>query len=311
MRYYRYAESLGYDFAGIEVSDLPHGGDAAQMQWEDAPKASSWTPLPITRIDDVEEDSSKLEPGDFPGLSNFCALPVFSARAWEVLSRHIDCRWEALPLTPPKWTQLYLIHVMERIDCVDLDRSEVSRFSDGGVMRIERFCLKPEKLEGKHIFKTPIESGGDLLVDDVFREIVQQNGLKGLTFRQGLIPTVGSADDVETFSDASEAKYTQLAGRPIRTVSDLAAALKDGTFQPSQVPVNYVALDGRKVLLKSLNWAALLRAGVPESDWVRLDQTGKPVPGMYGTTFDDMARIQAEREMAANKTSKGGAGPTG
>ena len=298
MRYYRYAESLGYDFAGIEVSDLPDGGIVRQLAWGDSPQASSWSPLPITRIDDVE-DGRKQEFGDFPSLSNFCSIPVFSVRAWEILSRRIDCRWEALPLIHPVGLPLYLIHVMETIDCVDLDRSEVTRYSPDRVRQVERFCLKPQMLEGKHVFKTPEGSGHDLLVDDVFREIVQQNGLKGLTFRKGLIPTVGSADDMETFSDANEARYTQLAGRPIRTVTDLAAALKDGTFQPGQVPVNYVVVDGRKVLLKSLNGAALVRAGVPESDWVRLDQTGKPVPGMYGTTFDDMARIQAEREKAA------------
>jgi hypothetical protein len=277
-----------------------------QLQWEDWPRASSWSPLAITEIDDVE-DGRKQEFGDFPSLSNFCSIPVFSARAWEILSRQIDCRWEALPLVHPDSLPLYLIHVMDTIDCVDLDRSEVTRYSRDRVMQVERFCLKPDMLEGKHVFKTPEGSGHDLLVDDVFREIVQQNGLNGLTFRQGLIPTIGSADDVETFSDASEARYTKLAGRPIRTVNDLVSALKDGTFQPSQVPVNYVVVDGRKVLLKALNWAALVRAGVPESDWVRLDQTGKPVPGMYGTTFDDMARIQAEREKAANRTRNRGA----
>ncbi len=310
MRYYRYDESLGYDFAGIEVSDLPDGGMVKQLHWEDWPRASSWSPLAITDVSDAEEDGRKLEPGDFPGLSNYCELPVFSVRAWEVLSRHIDCHWEALPLAPPAWTQFYLIHVMETIDCVDLDRSELYRRPSGCVGRIERFSLKHDNLEGKHIFKTPEGSGLDLLVDDVFREIVQQHGLKGLNFRQGLIPMVGSADDAESFSDASEAGYTQLAGRPIRTVNDLAAALKDGTIQAGQVPVNYVVIDGRKVLLKGLNWAALVRAGVSESDWVRLDQTGKQVPGMCGTTFDDMARIQAGRENPPNKAGKRGTGLT-
>jgi len=190
MRYYRYENSLGFDFAGIEVADLPDGGIVKQLRWDNSPRVSSWTPLTITDVDDVEEDGTKLEPGDFPGLSNYCALPVFSGRAWEVLSRHIDCRWEALPLIPPAWTQLYLIHVMETIDCVDLDRSEVTRYSSGGVMQIERFCLKRETLEGKHIFKTPQGSGLDLLVDDVFREIVLQNGLRGLQFRE--IPMVRS-----------------------------------------------------------------------------------------------------------------------
>jgi hypothetical protein len=279
------------------VSDLADGSDVTQMHWEDWPRAPSWTPPGITHVVDVE-DGMKQEMGDFPmGI----LLPIFSAHAWEILSRRIECRWEALPLSHPRLPPLFLIHVMETIDCVDVDRSEVSRYDSGGVMRIERFCLKPEKLEGKHIFKTPPESGHDLLVDDVFRDIVQEHGLKGLTFWQGLIPMAGFADDKETFRDEDEARYTRLAGRPITTVNDLAAALKDGTIEPAQVPVDYVARRGRKVLLKGLKWASLVRAGVPESAWVRLDQTGKQVPGMRGTTFDDMVRIQAERENPRDK----------
>jgi hypothetical protein len=305
VRYYRYTECGDYDFASIVVSDLPDGSDAAQIHWEDWPRAPSWTPLRIADVVDVE-DGMKQEVGDFP-MGVF--LPIFSARAWEILSRRIECRWEALPLSHPRLPRLCLIHVMETIDCVDLDRSEFYRYPSGRVGRIQRFCLKPEKLEGKHIFKTSAESGHDLLVDDVFREVVQQEGLRGLKFRQGLIPLVGSAEERETFRDEDEARYTQLAGRPIRTVNDLAATLKDGTIQPGQVPVNYVIRRGRNFLLKGLDWAALVRAGVPESEWVRLDQTGNQVPGMRGTTFDDMARIQAEREDAAKKAGKKGARP--
>jgi hypothetical protein len=100
----------------------------------------------------------------------------------------VDCCWEALPLTHPQAPQLYLIHVMETIDCVDLGRSEFWRRPSGRVGEIERFALNREKLEGKHIFKTPEESGANLLVDDAFREIVLQNGLRGLKFRE--IPMV-------------------------------------------------------------------------------------------------------------------------
>jgi len=307
VRYYRYAECGDYDFASVVLSDLPDGLDVAEIHWDDRPRASSWTPLAITHVVELE-DGIKQEMGDFP-MGNSCRIPLFSGRAWEVVSRRIDCQWEALPLVPPVCTQLYLIHVMETIDCVDLDRSEFYRYPSGRVGRIQRFCLKPEKLEGKHIFKTPAESGHDLLVDDVFREVVQQEGLRGLSFRQGLIPMAGSTEDKETFRDEDEARFTRLAGRPIMTVSDLAAALKDETIQPGQVPVNYVVRRGRNILLRGLGWSALVRAGVPESDWVRLDQTGKQVPGMRGTTFDDMERIQAERENEAKKAGKKGTRP--
>jgi hypothetical protein len=42
MRYYRYEECGGYDFASIVVADLPDGSYAAQMYWEDWPRATTW-----------------------------------------------------------------------------------------------------------------------------------------------------------------------------------------------------------------------------------------------------------------------------
>jgi hypothetical protein len=136
----------------------------------------------MTETYDVEEGRKK-DLGDLPSPSNFFRVPVFSAQAWEILSQRIDCGWEALPLIHPNGLRFCLIHVMETIDCVDLDRSEVTRYSSGRVMQIERFFLEREKLEGKHIFKTPEESGLDLLVDDVFHGIVQETGFRGLEFR--------------------------------------------------------------------------------------------------------------------------------
>jgi hypothetical protein len=53
---------------------------------------------------------------------------------------------------------------------------------DGRVASIERYCLKPKLLEGKHIFRTPLASGSYLLVDDVFRQAVEDHKLKGLKF---------------------------------------------------------------------------------------------------------------------------------
>jgi hypothetical protein len=188
MRYYEYDPDSD-NFAGIGVPDLPDGEDVAKIRWQDWPRTPSWTPLAIMDVYDVE-DGRKKELGDFPALSNLCTIPVFSGRAWEILSGQVACDWEALPLIHPKGLPLYLIHVMETIDCVDLERSEIWRLPSGRVGEIERFSLRREKLEDKHIFKTPTESGAYLLFDDVFRDIVLQNGLRGLAFRE--IPMVRS-----------------------------------------------------------------------------------------------------------------------
>ena len=109
-------------------------------------------------------------------------MPVFSQRAWDVLSAWIECRWEALPIVHPSGKPFYLIHVMEIIDCVDHARSELGFYHDGSVARVNRYCLKPKLLAGKHVFRTPVESVDQLFVDDVFRQVVESHKLKGLKF---------------------------------------------------------------------------------------------------------------------------------
>ena len=92
------------------------------------------------------------------------------------------------------------------------------------------------------------------------------------------------------FSSEGVAKYSQMAGRPINTVDDLAGALRDGTIKPSQVAVDYVVTaDGTKLILNTRTSVALDRAGIPKPDWYGTNQTGVPVPGMSGKTFNDLA----------------------
>jgi RHS repeat-associated protein len=101
----------------------------------------------------------------------------------------------------------------------------------------------------------------------------------------------------ESFSKEGAAKYSELAGRPINNVDDLAAAIKDGSIKPSQLPVDFVTNpDGNKLILNTRTSVALDRADVPKSDWYGQDKTGAPVPGApEGTTFNDLANDQLKR----------------
>ncbi|MGN6317221.1 DUF6862 domain-containing protein [Trinickia sp.] len=121
------------------------------------------------------------------------------------------------------------------------------------------------------------------------------NGLAGsvanANFAQSSINAAG------TFSVEGAAKYTQLAGVPINTVDDLAAAIKNGLINPSQLPVDYVVTaDGAQLILNTRTSVALSRAGVPQAQWYGANRTGIQVPGMpAGTTFNDLAAGQLTR----------------
>ena len=100
----------------------------------------------------------------------------------------------------------------------------------------------------------------------------------------------------ELFSKEGSEKYSKAAGRPIKTIDDLAGALGNGELKPEQVEVDYVVVDGQKVILNTRTSAALGRANIPQGDWWGKDVTGLPVPDMpAGTTFDDLAKGQTKR----------------
>ena len=175
MNYYRYRPAPN-DYAGIYVAD-EDDQMVVRLHYTDDPVAESWVP---PRVYEYEDNPPKQ--GDFPSLSNFFIIPVMSQRAWDTLRPLIGDCCEALPVIHPSGKPYYIIHVMETIDALDEERSELERYPDGRVAVVDRYALKYDLLEGKHIFKFPRKSGAELLLDDEFRRVVEENKLKGLRF---------------------------------------------------------------------------------------------------------------------------------
>ncbi|WP_390896825.1 imm11 family protein [Rubinisphaera margarita] len=143
----------------------------------DSALLENWIP-PIAR----SLNGDTLAEGDFPSLSNFWRIPIVSQRAWEVL-RSLLGRCEALPIIHPTGNRYYIVHIMETIDALDERRSEVARNrTTGRINSIRRYSFVWDRIHGKHIFKLPADSGGEVIVDCRFREAVEQNGLRGLVF---------------------------------------------------------------------------------------------------------------------------------
>jgi hypothetical protein len=177
MRYYAYRPDAN-TYAGIVAAPADHER-VVNVHYQDASLAAVWSPISFHGFDDNPE-----EEGDFPSLSDFWEIPVFSRRAWDILRPLIGYCCEALPIGHPKGERFYIIHVMDTIDCVNIGRSVVERFSDGAIMTVKRYSLRGECLMGKHFFKLPSQSGRRLLLDDLVRETIENNGLKGLVFRE-------------------------------------------------------------------------------------------------------------------------------
>ncbi|EOC3061408.1 VENN motif pre-toxin domain-containing protein [Cronobacter dublinensis] len=119
---------------------------------------------------------------------------------------------------------------------------------------------------------------------------------------RGIVPEQGSVANAnfaqskiranETFSAEGVAKYSQMAGQPVNTVDDLANAIRSGLIKPSQLSVDYVEMNGTRLILNTRTSVALDRAGIPKSDWYGTNQTNVKVPGMDGKTYNDLAADQ-------------------
>lgn len=178
MKYYRYQPDAN-SFAGIGFS-MTDDERIVDVHFTDTPLADQW----VATVAHGFEDNPETE-GDFPSLSNFNEIPVMSQRAWEVLRPLIGYCCEVLPIIHPTGKPYSIVHVMDTVDCLDCDKSELTRnATTGRVSDIDRYSFKHEMLPGKHIFKLPLESGAELIVDDEFRKSVEANGLEGLRFKE-------------------------------------------------------------------------------------------------------------------------------
>lgn len=192
MNYYRY-EPDADRFAGVNIPSgevachpvlarqaqkLKRSADVADIHYTDVSLAEDWKPPKALGFDD-----NPTREGDFPSLSNFNEVPVFSQRAWDALQPLIGAFCEALPIHHYSGKPFVLVHVMTTIDCLDVEQSSVERSSDGRICDVDEYAFHEEMLANVHIFKLPPESGGELIVDDVFRQAVQAARLKGLDFR--------------------------------------------------------------------------------------------------------------------------------
>ena len=177
MKYYRYHPDAN-NFMGIHLLHQDH--EVIDIRLEPLPLLHSWRPIQVE-----EGDENPRPNGDFPSLSNYNEIPVVTQQAWDVLRPLIGASCEALPIIHPSGEPFYLIHVMSIIDCLDTKRSRLTRSGiDGRINRISRYGFKREMLNGQHIIKLPFGKGSDLLVDDVFRKAVEENGLRGLIFNE-------------------------------------------------------------------------------------------------------------------------------
>lgn len=176
MTYFHYRPDAD-NFAGIgldpddeqQVVDAYYSDKRLKSGWA-VPKAFGFSDNPAQN-------------GDFPSLCNFWRFPVMTEAAWNALSATIGNNCEALPIWHPSGIPHCAIHIVNPLDALDHMRSKVSRSAvDGRISRIHKYVFKQDMVRDSHMFRLPIECGGELIIDTIFKKAVEERGLKGLTF---------------------------------------------------------------------------------------------------------------------------------
>ena len=80
-----------------------------------------------------------------------------------------------------------------------------------------------------------------------------------------------------SFSAYGSQKYSDVAGYEIKTVDDLAQAIKNKDVSVSDLPVEYINRDGNVLIKNTRTSQALTVAGVPRNQWHVTDNTGSPL----------------------------------
>jgi filamentous hemagglutinin len=99
-----------------------------------------------------------------------------------------------------------------------------------------------------------------------------------------------SAKSTKSFSKIGQDTYSKIAGRPIATVGDLTDALVQGVVKPSQIPLDFVVIDGQKVIANTRTSTALINSNISKNQWFGKDKTG--VIAFENVTFDELVRMQ-------------------
>ena len=178
-------------------------------------KVPRWAPVRVTYSTDVYDDTDKRHERvpNFPSLSTRITCDDEAKSTVEDMLKGYA---EFLPLVSDEKVekQYYILHPTRVIDCEDRDRSDWEDFIKGRPdigRSVHRFAFKRRLIGDAPMFILPGSAGRSPFVTDRFKQLIEDNNLTGLTFK----------DRGDAFSDyPDEAAARGCRGIIWRTISN-------------------------------------------------------------------------------------------
>lgn len=140
---------------------------------------SEWRTLQLEYI--VEKGDEELKEGDYPNLMASC--PIVSEMAATLLFPIIKNEVEFLDVSIiGESRKFFLVNVLKILDCLDCEKSNIVRFSDGNIMMIKKYTFFEDKLKDTAIFRIKNAEKEIIVTESIF-DIVVNSNLQGIKFK--------------------------------------------------------------------------------------------------------------------------------
>lgn len=128
--------------------------------------------------------SAELDPekqiGNFTDIDP--GVLICDAFAYSRVGKAIFEEVEVLPIQVDE-LEMNVLNVINIVDCLDKNKSNIEYFSDGGVASIKQYSFDTSSLTGVMLFKIPEFSRTEIYASDTFRDLVLDANLTGLDFQ--------------------------------------------------------------------------------------------------------------------------------
>lgn len=136
---------------------------------------NKWEEYDVRIFEDDKKSNKTM--GDFTAIA---VTPVFSKKSKELLFEDNSDEVQFLPIQCIDNKQKYYIaNVINIVDCVDYERSEIKLYSTGRIMRFKKYVFFSEKLNKVNIFKIPDKPKSAPFVTEEFKKKIEKNKLTG------------------------------------------------------------------------------------------------------------------------------------
>lgn len=153
--------------------------DLVDLTRSPLPLASDWTPIKVRRVHPTNK-RRKPTKVDMPFYGTHVLF--LRPRVVDVLGPMLLKYGEILPVEDAGGEELYMYHAFHFLDALDMEKSEITCFATGRIMRITRHAFHPDVVEGVDVFRIPQMRSSPIFVSDRFADRVRSSGLTGTGF---------------------------------------------------------------------------------------------------------------------------------